>query len=237
MRWRKFARRASIDVSTKTLGALMGQLFGSCVVTEGADTAADAAANEPEDVIYFATRMQLSLSAEDYVRTQSDLKELVLLRNNLVHHFIDHHDLWSTRGCLNARDALVAAYKRIDKHFEQLRGWAENMAQARRLAAEFVQSDAFYDLMINGIAPDGTVDWPAAGIVRALREAANELSVDGWTPVAAAGRWIMERSPEQQPNNYGCASWRQVLHESRLFELRYRDADGRRAAWYRARIN
>jgi hypothetical protein len=224
------------DASTKTLGTLVGQLFGSCVVTEGADTAADATANEPEDVIYFATRMQLSLSAEDYVRTQSDLKELVLLRNNLVHHFIDQHDLWSTDGCRTARDALVAAYHRIDQHFEQLRGWAERMAQARRLAAEFVQSDAFHDLVINGIAPDGTVDWPAAGIVRALREAANELAVDGWTPVAAAGRWIMERSPEQQPSKYGCASWRQVLHESRLFELRYRDVDGRRAAWYRVSI-
>jgi hypothetical protein len=224
------------DTSTKTLGTLVGQLFGSYIVTEGADTAADAAANEPEDVIYFATRMQLSLSAEDYVRTQSDLKELVLLRNNLVHHFIDQHDLWSTHGCRTARDALVAAYARIDRHFEQLRGWAEHMDQARRLAAEFVQSDVFRDLVINGIAPDGTVDWPAAGIVRALHEAANELAVDGWTPVAAAGRWIMERSPEQQPNKYGCASWRQVLHESRLFELRYRTVDARRAAWYRVRI-
>ena len=231
-------RAARIDeTSTKTLGTLVGQLFGSCVVTEGADTAADAAANEPEDVIYFETWMQLSLSAEDYVRTQSDLKELVLLRNNLVHHFIDQHDLWSTHGCLTARDALVAAYARVDRHFEQLRGWAEHMDQARRLAAKFVQSDAFQDLVINGIAPDGTVDWPAAGIIRALRNAANELAVDGWTPVAAAGRWIMERSPEQQPNKYGCASWRQVLHESRLFELRYRDADGRRAAWYKTQID
>lgn len=135
----------------------------------------------------------------------------MLLRNNLVHHFIDHqfidqHDLWSTDGCRSARDALVAAYHRIDQQFEQLRGWAEHMDQARRLVAELVQSDVFRDLVINGIAPDGTVDWPAAGIVRARREAANELAVDGWTPVAAAGRWIMERSPEEQPNKYGCDS-------------------------------
>jgi len=223
------------DASTKTLGTLVGQLLGSYVVTEGADTAADATVNEPEDVAHFAMRMQLSLSAEDYLRTQSGLKELVLLRNSLVHHFIDQHDLWSIDGCFTARDALVAAYERIDKHFEQLRGWAERMDQVRRLAAEFVQSDAFQDLVINGIAPDGTVNWPAAGIVRALREAANELAVDGWTPVAAAGRWIMERSPEQQPNKYGCTSWRQVLHESRMFELRYRDLEGQRAACYRVR--
>jgi hypothetical protein len=68
-----------------------------------------------------------------------------------------------------------------------------------------------------------------------LREAANELAVEGWTPVAAAGRWITERNSDQSPNKYGCASWRQVLHESHLFDLRYRDVDGQRAAWYRVR--
>ncbi|MBK5962938.1 hypothetical protein CCR95_02230 [Thiocystis minor] len=229
-------RAARVDEAfTKTLGTLVGRLFGSCIVAEGANTAADATANEPEDVPHIAMRMQLSLFPEDYVRTQSDLKELVQLRNNLVHHFIDQHDLWSTDGCLTARDALVAAYERIDKSYEQLRGWAEHMDEVRRQAAEFAQSDAFYDFMVNGIFPDGTVNWPAAGIVRVLREAANVLAVDGWTPVAAAGRWITERSPEQMPTKYGCASWRQVLHESRLFELLYRNVDGQRAACYRVR--
>lgn len=40
---------------------------------------------------------------------------------------------------------------------------------------------------------------------------------------------------EQLPAKYGCNSWRQVVHDCRLFELRYRDVDGQRAAWYRAR--
>jgi hypothetical protein len=55
------SRAARIDdVSTKTLSALVGQLFGSCVATEGPDTAADTTANEPEDVNFLATRMQLN---------------------------------------------------------------------------------------------------------------------------------------------------------------------------------
>lgn len=222
------------DTATKTLGTLVGQLFGSYVVTDGGD-ANEHDTDLPADVISFRSRVQLSLSAEDYAKTQADLKELVSLRNTLVHHFIDRHDLWTTDGCRAAEDALTASYARIDQHFEQLRGWAEHMDQARRLAAEFVQSDVFHDLVVNGIAPDGTVDWPAAGIVRALREAAGALSVEGWTPVAAAGRWISNRHPEQLPVKYGCSSWRQVVHECRLFELRYRDVDGQRAAWYRAR--
>lgn len=39
---------------------------------------------------------------------------------------------------------------------------------------------------------------------------------------------------EQLPAKYGCNSWRQVVHDCRLFELRYRDVDGQRP-WYRAR--
>ena len=84
------------------------------------------------------------------------------------------------------------------------------MDQARRLMAEFAQSDAFRDLVINGIASDGSVDWPASGIVCALREAADELAVVGWTPVASAGRRITKILPDQLPAKYGCSSW--LLH-------------------------
>lgn len=219
------------DAANKTLGTLVGTLLGTYVT--GGDQDEVAEPDVPDNIISFKMKMSLRMSAEDFDTTQNDLKELVLLRNNLVHHFIDQHDLWSLDGCRGAQESLVAAYSRVDQHFEQLRGWAEHMDQARRLAAEFAQSDAFRDLVINGIAPDGSVDWPAAGIVRTLREAADQLAVDEWTPVATAGRWIAERYPDQLPAKYGCSSWRQVVHESRLFELRYREVNGQRAAWYR----
>jgi len=219
------------DAANKTLGTLVGTLLGTYVTSGDQDEVTEPDA--PDNIISFKMKMSLRMSAEDFDTTQNDLKELVLLRNNLVHHFIDQHDLWSLDGCRSAQESLVAAYSRVDQHFEQLRGWAEHMDQARRLAAEFAQSDAFRDLVINGIAPDGSVDWPAAGIVRALREAADQLAVVEWTPVATAGRWIAERYPDQLPAKYGCSSWRQVVHESRLFELRYREVNGQRAAWYR----
>lgn len=221
------------DAAGKTLGTLVGTLFGTYVTTEEVEDSVEPDA--PDNIISFKVKVSLRMSVEDYDRTQNDLKELVLLRNNLVHHFIDQHDLWSLDGCRGGHDFLLSAYGRIDQHFEQLRGWAEHMDQTRRLAAEFAQSDAFNDLVINGIAPDGSVDWPAAGIVRALQEASAELAIEGWTPVASAGRWIAEKHPDQLPAKYGCSSWRQVVHESRVFELRYRETNGQRAAWYRAK--
>ncbi len=225
------------DTARKTLGTLVGDLLGSYVVARESSTPPETASISPEDIASVSFRMHLSLSEPDFARTESDLRELVLLRNNLVHHFIDQHDLWSLEGCHGAHDALVAAYSRIDQHFEQLRGWVEHMEQSRRLAAEFVQSNAFRDLVINGIAPDGMDYWPAAGIVSALREAAEELAVDGWASVSGAGKWIAERFPEQLPAKYGCSSWRQVVHESRIFDLRYFDVNGQRVARYREKEN
>ncbi|MBS0354769.1 MAG: OST-HTH/LOTUS domain-containing protein [Proteobacteria bacterium] len=221
------------NVAGKTLGNLVGQLLGSYLVSEEADTSDEITARTASDTVSFGMRMKLLMPADDYARIESGLKELVQLRNSLVHHFMDQHDLWSLEGCQGAHDALLAACSRIDQHFEQLRGWAVQMDQVRKLMAEFVLSNAGYDLIVNGIAPDGTVHWPAAGIVHELRNAARELAVDGWTPVAVAGHWIADRDPEQQPAKYGCSSWRQVVHESRQFELRYRDIDDQRAAYYR----
>jgi len=223
------------DAADKTLGTLIGQLFGSYVVTDEIDTPVKDPANLPEGACWIGMRANLTVSAEKFARTKDELKELVSLRNGLVHHFIDQHDLRSLDGCRGACDALDVAYSRIDQHFEQLRSWSESMAEAGQMLAAFLKVEAIQDVMFNGIAPDGTVNWPVAGIVGALREAAGRLAVDGWAPVASAGRWIAEQYPKQLPAKYGCNSWREVVHKSRLFELRYREVDGQREAWYRAK--
>jgi hypothetical protein len=225
---------ARIDgTARKTLGTLVGDLLGSYVVNNEIGTPAESATDFPSEVNSFGMRLHLTLSDADFVRTEDELKELVLLRNNLVHHFIDQHDLNSLDGCRGAHDALVAASNHIAQHFDKLREWAEHMVQIRRQAAEVIQSAMFHDMVVDGVYPDGTVVWPAAGIVRALREAASELAVEGWAPVAEAGKWIAVRHPTQLPAKYGCRSWRQVVHESRIFELRYFEIDGQRVAWYR----
>ncbi len=229
---------AKIDnTAGKTLGTLVGDLLGSYVVPVEIDPPGKVTTSSPEDVPSFAMKMQLSLPNADFTRVKRDLKELVLLRNNLVHHFIDQHDLWSLDGCRSAHDALVLAYNRIDIHFEELRGWAEDMEKSRRFLASVIQSDMFREQVVNGIATDSTVTWPAAGVVSALREAAGELAVDGWASVAEASRWITERYSDYLPVKYGCSSWRQVVHESRIFELRYFELDGKRSARYREKLN
>lgn len=224
------------DAATKTLGTLIGKFVDDCIVTNafereslGNDTA--------NDVTSIRFRVNIPMSKEDYARTRDGLKELVDLRNSLVHHFIEQHDIWQTDGCIMARDHLQTTHSRIDKHFEQLFAWAKNMDQVRQFAVAFMQSPAFEDSFDNGIAPDGTVDWGLAGCVSALREASAALAIDSWASVAEAATWIGAQHPEQTPEKYGCRTWRQVIHESRRFELRYREDDGVKAAWYRERTH
>lgn len=221
------------DTARKTLGTLVGDLVGSYVVADEVDPTEETTTYFPENVNWFAMQMTLGLPEAEFTLVESELREMVLLRNNLVHHFIDQHDLWSSDGCRRAKDALVIAYKRIDQHFGQLREWAEGMEKMRQTLSEILQSEEFKDVLVNGIAPNGKVNWDASGIVSALREAFRALAVDGWAPVAEAGKWVAKLYPEQLPAKYGCQSWRQVVHNASILELRYLEIDGQRTACYR----
>jgi len=119
----------------KTLGSLVGDLLGSYVVTNEIGTFLEATTSSPEDVPSVSMRMWVELSDADYARTKNELEEFVILRNNLVHHFIDQHDLGTLDGCRAAHDALASAYSRIDQHFEQLQEWVEDSVNVSRTLA------------------------------------------------------------------------------------------------------
>lgn len=224
------ARKA--EASDKTMGTLIGRLMGNYIVPmDGEDQ--DYAPDGPDEPFHFSFRMRLSLRRDDYETLKSDLRELVTLRNTLVHHLIDQHDLWTVDGCIRAQDALLQAYTEIDRHFEQLRTFAGDMDTAKQAAAELMRTPEFIDMVVNGIGPDGQVHWPMAGIVSALREAFRELAVDGWVNLDAAARWVSEHRPEQTPQKYGCSRWRHVVHESKQFELRNFAHNGQFGAWFR----
>jgi hypothetical protein len=51
------------------------------------------------------------------------------------------------------------------------------------------------------IAPDGSFDWPATGMVRALREAMESLGSKGWTRLEDARTWLAAHHSEQTPRS------------------------------------
>lgn len=208
--------------SRDSLGMLVQALLSSYIVSPDRHPPGQ---DDMPDIAALRYRISLVLPAEEHDRVRTSLRELVDLRNGLAHHFIDQFDLWSEAGCLAASDYLRKAYQCIDGHLEQLCTWSQSAEQARADAASLMEAPAVVDMIINGIAPDGRVEWPIAGIVSALREASARLSDDGWTSLEDAVAFLASRHPEQTPTKYGCRTWVQVLNDSRMFDLQYRQID------------
>ena len=148
------AKRAEV-AGRKTLGTLVGELVGSFLVAGEPDDIPDTPDDPSDRRATVSIRFKLSLSAEDYAQTETELRELVQLRNTLVHHFIDLHDLWSVEGCRRAQEVLDADYMRIDQHYQRLWSWAEDMDRALRDVAEYARSDEFRELVVSGTVPAG----------------------------------------------------------------------------------
>jgi hypothetical protein len=220
----------------KSLGTLVKSLFESYVVEEGTEPRVDKEPTVLENQPSFSVKFQIQMTKERRAQTLEGIDAMVNMRNNLVHHLIERFDVWTDDGCTLASDHLRHCYNSIDRHFLELNQWAESMDRSRALSASFAQSDAFHDMLINGIAPDGSFAWPDTGIIRVLREAFSNLAVDGWANLESARVWISRSHSDQTPEKYRCRTWPQVLSESREFDLQYRRSDdGKKIAWYRIR--
>lgn len=213
------------SVHKTTLGGLVSLFTGGYLRAEDESAPAQGTDDNktPGDRFWFSFQQRMEMTAERLEAITAELKELVDLRNELVHHLLERFDLGQLDCCEAAVAYLDASRATIDQHYQTLRTWAEHMDRARALAASFMNSDAFKDLLIDGIALDGHVHWPMSGIVSSLREAEQALAPMGgqthWIELNAAIAWIARQHPDQTPKRYGCSSWRQVLHESREFEV------------------
>lgn len=225
-------------LSRQTLGTLVRELLGSVIV---ADTPGgvldrdnpDAAAGDP----MVRVTLRLGLAEEEMATMEADLRDLVELRNDLVHHFLGRHDLGSVKGCRIAQAELAASCDRIGRLLEGLRSWARDLDQALKEVAVLHRSGTIRDLVVHGIMPDGTVDWPTSSLVSGFREATRALAGagTGWVPVDAAGRWLADRCTDLTPERFGCKTWAHALQEARLFDLSRQDTADGRVLCFRAR--
>ena len=217
------------DTRRKTMGLLVGDMMGSLLVPAGQEGSPDVI--EEASGSSFAIRLQIALPFEVLARIETEHRALVALRNSLVHHFLEEHDLGSEAGRDVARQALAAALDRISHAYSDLHELALEINIARKAMAEKLATPDVRDWIASGQLP-----WPATIIVQALLNASTTLAPSDWTSVDAAAAWIASHYPNESPEGYGCRTWRQVIHSSGQFELQLRKADGRRHGWYRPRV-
>lgn len=227
--------------ANKSLGKLVGDFTGSFLATEHEPAehqeSKDAIKAVERGQVYFRMQVKIDISAEQYERIDQDLKQLVTMRNELVHHFLERFDLQNVVSCQKADAYLDECHHQIDAQWQSLLGWADAHDAARLQMVELMQTPAFRDFLIHGIELDGKIDWPRATIVNALRQAEVSLAKNGWTALADAIAYIRQSHPDHTPKRYGCSSWRQLIHESKLFEIRRENEmeAGASVVWYRSR--
>jgi hypothetical protein len=214
------------EIGRKTMGSLVKDMMGSFIVREGQE----AMLEDRDDAPSIGWKFRIAFPAEEFARIEAEHCNLVLLRNTLVHHFLEQHNLRTADGCRAAHQTLTSTLDRVTRAFEELRCWASDMERSRQVLADHLASSDFENFLVHRRIP-----WHIMTITQALHEAALELARGDWAPIDTATCWIKERYPEERPEGYGCKSWRQVIHETGRFDLKVRKVDGRRQAWYRPR--
>ncbi len=217
------------DTQRKTMGLLVGDMMTSFLVREGQEGLSDETVELSGSS--FTILQQIVLPPDEFARIEAEHRDLVALRNSLVHHFLEDYDLRSEAGCHGARQALVVALDRVTRAYNDLSGLTSENAAARKAIAELLATPLMRDWIVSGQPP-----WPHTTIVQALHNASTALAACDWTSVDAAAEWIAAHYPNESPKDYGCRTWRQVIHDSGLFELQRREANGRRHARYRPTV-
>jgi hypothetical protein len=228
--------RRTAEIAKSNLGDLAQRLFKNFVVPDDlVDDVNSAPTLISATEITITTTVRIQMERERYDITKQAVKDLVDLRNTLVHHFLELFDVWTVEGCANATEYLAHAFKRVDEQFAELLQWSQTVDLARLQMAEHLQMSGFADMLVESLGQTEP-GWPIEEMVSCLRTATAECAIDGWTPLRDAIAFVAKGEPDQTPERYGCRSWPQLLHESKCFELRYtREADARKVAWYRER--
>lgn len=228
-------------LSKKTLGHVVGELTEKVLTPDSiaSDHENDDTPLDTNNII-IRTKFRIELSTERHEETVTALRAFVDLRNELVHHFLERHDIWSESGCISAEAYLDACYEQVDERYLELQTWTKGILEAREYLASQMQTPEFKDFLFHGILPGGAgVEWAFSTIVRLLREAETGLAQNGWTSLNEAIALIGKTHPEHKPRRYGCSSWRQVLHASHQFQMR-KEQDGPglpTRVWYRSDDN
>lgn len=214
-------RQARIDkFAKKTLGQLL-EWMKSSYLTADLEGRQSRESEPPAGLtrIWFSFHGGMQMDSETYQRTVTAMQELVDLRNDIVHHLLENFNLFTLQGCAAADAHLEQSYELIDRHMVQLGEWARHMDQARQIAASFMASDEYLDLILDKqrhVVPP--LDWHSP-IVECLREAEALLAVDGWALLDDAIAFIGRIDGDENPARYGYKNWRQVLRNSGAFEF------------------
>ncbi|PQA78075.1 OST-HTH/LOTUS domain-containing protein [Rhodoferax sp. TS-BS-61-7] len=230
------------DAAPRTMGQLVGELTGKYfqpTLLESGETPPETSSDDDEHPAGWARiRMSVSMPPDAHAKLIEELQELVDLRNDLVHHFVEGQDLVTEEGCIAADMYLHDCYEEIDRHLVSLRGWAASSNEAMRSMAAFMESPEYKAFLMAEFSPSVSQREAALpALVELLRRAEADVAKDGWTSQTDAIAFIKKVAPEETPRKYTFGSWRHVLRDAGAFEVRRAPVSpgGPMESWYRSK--
>lgn len=145
------ARKARF--ANQTLGQLIGNLTDECFLLSAAEESFSDAPEEPTEcpnLPEITLRFSMQMTTEKQDTLKSKLSEIVLLRNDLVHHFLERFDLQTTASCMDALEHLVKVEEQITHHIEQLGDWDAALRASVQHLKEYLDSEAFVARLQDG---------------------------------------------------------------------------------------
>jgi hypothetical protein len=127
----------------------VAEFAGSVVVPLGTE----GGAPDRDDAPSFSFRIQIVLSPEEYQQTETDLRDLVKLRNDLVHHFIDTHNGSTVDSCRRAKAALDKTHDRVAEAYRELQQVWDLQVQTFEEMRAFLATPEFRDSLAGGLDP------------------------------------------------------------------------------------
>lgn len=229
-------------IATNTMGQLVDELTEKVfqpTLQDSGKAPADAGPIDKEErpVGWARVQMGVSMPPDAHAQLKAELQDLVDLRNDLVHHFVEGQDLVSEEGCITAELFLDHCYAEIERHFVALQGRAASMNEAKRAMAAIITSPEYLDRLRTELFPE-TVQREAVlpGLIELLLRAEAAHANEGWTALSHAIAFIQKEAPDETPKKHNFGSWRHVLSETRVFEIRRRPVapGGALETWYRS---
>lgn len=141
--------------------------------------------------------------SKEKLQAINDLKNLVAMRNRLVHNLLDRHEIWNLNSIIETQDHLKSCISETEEQINNLRSWKDNILFCLKFLTE----------NFNEISKEP--------IRSAIREAYDKNKRnDGWCTVKDAQAWISKNIPHLRPSNFEYASWQQAIHESKEFTIK-----------------
>jgi hypothetical protein len=142
----------------QTLGGLVSEFLG--IHTEPGREVEQTEAAVPEGGAVFRSRVGIEVLSGGLTAVEADLRSMVVMRNDLVHHFLERFDLWTVSGCQEGSLHLDECFERIDRLLHDLDACALTVQAMHQQQLVALQSAEFQRLISEGIFPDRTIHWP-----------------------------------------------------------------------------